>query len=137
MVFLLIVLSPFYGVFKGYTPSASTPGSDVDVDCAVAIRCSLSLWTSFYALMKPLPSYKFLFLLSKKKIPPHLLPDTNFSKCAVILKKFQKIFSKKEKPAEAAKCFNGPLSVSIQIVPGMRGIALAVFACAWTHWYDP
>ena len=48
-VFLSIVLSPFCGVFKGYAPSASTPGSGVDGDCAVAIRCSLSLWTSFFS----------------------------------------------------------------------------------------
>ena len=126
-----------HGVFKGYAPSASTPVSGVDGDCAVAIRCSLSLWTYFYALMKPLLSDKFLFLCSKKKIPPHLSPDTNFPKCAVILKKFQKISSKKKKPAEAAKCFNGPLSVSIQIVPGMRGIAPAALSGAWTHWYGP
>ena len=100
-IFFPKFLRSMYGVFKGRAPSASTPGSGVDGDCAVAIRCSLSLWTYFYALMKSLLSYKFLFLCSKKKIPPHLSPDTNFPKCARISKNFSKIFAKKKKPFEA------------------------------------
>ena len=106
-VFLSIVLSPFCGVFKGYAPSASTPGSGVDGDCAVAIRCSLSLWTSFYALMKSLLPYKFLFLLSKKKYLLTYHQTRTLQNVPEFRKDFQKFLQKRKSPLEHC-CSKGP-----------------------------
>ena len=48
-IFFPKFLRSMRGVFKGCAPSVSTPGSGVDEECAVAIRCSLSLWTYFFS----------------------------------------------------------------------------------------
>ena len=84
------------GFFKGRAPSSSTPGSGVDGDCAVAIRCSLSLWTYFFLLISNSFRVSFLFLFSKK-ITSSLITRHELSKMCQYFEKFFKNFCKKEK----------------------------------------